>query len=418
MPDRGFVITFTDVTAERESAKTLFEMNELLERRVGDRTEELAIALSEAERANASKSRFVAVASHDLMQPLSAAKLFVSSLGERLDDAEGQRIVEKTEAALQGAEQIIAALLDISRLDAGKAVFKVQPVRLNDIFSPLRDELAPVAEAKGIALRIVESSLFVKSDAGYLRRIVQNLLSNAIRYTESGRVLLGAWRVGEVARIEVWDTGRGIPLADQETVFREFHRLSPGSGETGLGLGLAIVERACRGLGHGLGLWSEPGTGSCFSLTVPLHESQAHPIRTAKRPSEAPSGALDGMLMMLVENDADLAAAIALMVERFGVETIHATDAEEALEILHKIQLLPDAFVLDHHLGEGATGTELHARLRDLYGPVPAAIVSADRTRELRRLCEESGLPLLAKPLAVDRLRAFLESAAAASSQP
>ncbi|MEO0914747.1 MAG: ATP-binding protein, partial [Pseudomonadota bacterium] len=228
MPDRGFVISFTDVTAERQAAQALYEVNELLERRVDERTRELGIALDEAERANASKSRFVAAASHDLLQPLSAAKLFVSSLADRVGDADLQQVVGKAETALSSVENIIEALLDISKLDSGKAVFDVQAVRLAAIFGPLRDELSPVAAQKGIDLRIIDSSLTVKSDPGYLRRIIQNLVSNAVRYTTTGKVIVGARRSGDTARIEVWDTGPGIAEADQETIFQEFKRIDSG----------------------------------------------------------------------------------------------------------------------------------------------------------------------------------------------
>ena len=173
MPDQGFVISFTDVTAERATARTLFDLNEMLEQRVDDRTRELGQALSEAERANASKTRFVAAASHDLLQPLSAAKLFVSSISEQTNPSDARAIAEKAEMALSSVEQFISALLDISKLDAGRAVFDVQPLRLSDIFTPLRNELVPLAQQKGIDLRVMDCGLTVKSDPGYLRRIVQ-----------------------------------------------------------------------------------------------------------------------------------------------------------------------------------------------------------------------------------------------------
>jgi signal transduction histidine kinase len=290
MPDRGFVISFTDVTAERSVARTLAEMNELLERRVEDRTQELGIALSEAERANASKSRFVAAASHDLLQPLSAAKLFVSSLSEEIETIEALRVIDKTEMALNSVEEFITALLDISKLDAGKAVFEVQPIRMSQIFDPLRNELTPLADQKGIELRILDSTLTVLSDPGYLRRIVQNLLSNAIRYTDTGKVLVGVRRIGGSARIEVWDTGRGIAKEDQVKIFGEFERVSPTKADMGLGLGLAIVERACKGLGHKFDLWSEPGVGSRFSLVAPTVTSlgpsgqKARPVSIHEEP--------------------------------------------------------------------------------------------------------------------------------------
>ncbi|MCG6904059.1 MAG: PAS-domain containing protein [Rhodobacter sp.] len=411
MPDQGFVISFTDVTSERSAARALFEINEQLEQRVEMRTAELGIALAEAERANASKSRFVAAASHDLLQPLSAAKLFISSLAERVDAPDAREIIAKTETALQGVEQIIEALLDISKLDAGKAVFQVQPLRLSKIFDPLRNELSPTAAAKGIRLTMLHSDLIVKSDPGYLRRIVQNLLSNAIRYTDKGRVLVGVRRNGQSARIEVWDTGSGIAASDQQMIFQEFKQLAPANGTPGLGLGLAIVERACRGLDHPLVLWSEPGVGSCFSLNVPIDFSDA-PAESEMNPGAGAAGkSLAGMLVMLVENDPAVAQAITIMIESHGAEVIAFGNAEEALEIIQEIQLLPDAFLLDYQLGAGLSGTALYEEIFNRYGTVSAAIISADRTRALRTECNRLGLQLLRKPIDRERLRHFLQTA-------
>ena len=278
MPDRGFVISFTDVTSEREAARALSDMNETLEAGVIARTEELGVALAEAERANASKSRFVAAASHDLLQPLSAAKLFMSSLSDQLENPQSLTVLGKAENALAAVEAIIEALLDISKLDAGKAVFDVQPVLLSAILGPLRDQLTPVAVAKGVTLTIVDSGISVASDPGYLRRIIQNLISNAIKYTDAGRVVVGVRHKGGCARIEVWDTGPGIAMHDRPRIFQEFARLDGAAGNEGLGLGLAIVERAAKGLGHDLSLWSEVGRGSCFAL-----QAQIAPLPTAIR---------------------------------------------------------------------------------------------------------------------------------------
>lgn len=406
MPDRGLVISFTDVTSERAAARTLFEMNELLEQRVKDRTHELGVALAEAERANASKTRFVTAASHDLLQPLSAAKLFVSSLSEQTDPKDARDIMGKAEMALRSVEDFIAALLDISKLDAGKAVFDVQPLPLSKIFEPLRNELMPLARQKGIDLTILDCSLVVESDPGYLRRIVQNLLTNAIRYTDEGRVLVGVRRAGSAARIEVWDTGRGIAHADQITIFKEFERLSPDNADTGLGLGLSIVERACKGLDHSLSLWSDLGVGSCFSLNVPIHEGQPQPCDPQMPPPPAP--VVTDQLILLVEDNPQLAQALTAMVESFGNTVIHAHDAEEALGLLAEIELVPDAMLIDYQLGAGCTGTQLLEKITARYGPVPAAIVSAERSRVLRETCKTLGVCLMPKPVEKQRLEQLL----------
>ncbi|MEM6339574.1 MAG: PAS-domain containing protein [Pseudomonadota bacterium] len=408
MPDGGFVISLTDVTAERQAAAALFEMNEQLERRVEERTTELGIALAEAERANASKSRFVAAASHDLLQPLSAAKLFISSLGERLRDNDGADIVEKAESALSSAEEIIEALLDISKLDAGKAIFNIKPVRLEAILRPLRTELEPLAAAKGLDLRVIASDLVVHSDPGYLRRIVQNLISNAIRYTDNGKILVGIRRNGGSARIEVWDTGHGIAQDDQATIFQEFKRLGPTRPQEGLGLGLAIVERACNGLGHPLSLWSEPGTGSCFSLNVPIADDVQDIALTALREPGSLAKPEAGLLVLLVENDTTLANAISIMLESWGVDVIHAQSGEEALAILSEIDLRPDAMLLDYQLGNGINGVDLYGEIELHFGAIPTRIISADRKRIIRQMCAAAGLEIINKPIDRHKLNEFL----------
>ncbi|MFQ6553008.1 PAS-domain containing protein [Aestuariibius insulae] len=408
MPDGGFVISFTDVTAERQAAQALFEMNELLERRVEERTLELGDALSAAERANASKSRFVAAASHDLLQPLSAAKLFVSSLADRPQDDAARDMIAKAETALSSVEDIIDALLNISRLDSGKADLRVEPMRLSAVLGPLLDELGPVAEAKGIELRVVDSSLTVDSDPGYLRRIIQNLMSNAIRYTEAGRVVVGARRTGRFARIEVWDTGPGIAKDDRDTIFKEFRRLgNKEAGPTGMGLGLAIVERACHSLDHPLSLWSEPGIGSCFSVGVPIHAKDL-PEPKIHRPTERPHGSCEGLIVLLVENDLQFARAASITIEDWGAHVIHAASGKEALDLLEEIQITPDALILDFQLSDDMTGIEVHDCICDIYGDIPARIVSADRSRTLRQACVDRGIDLIAKPIDLEKLHGFL----------
>ena len=411
MPDRGFVISFTDVTSEREAARTLFEMNELLERRVDERTRELGVALAEAERANASKSRFVAAASHDLLQPLSAAKLFVSSLADQLTEPDLNGVIDKTETALASVESIIEALLDISKLDSGKAAFSIQPVQLSAILGPLRDELTPVANTKGIDLRIVDSQLSVRSDPGYLRRIIQNLITNAIRYTDTGKVVAGVRRNGGSARIEIWDTGQGIDPADQAAIFQEFKRLDTAGADQGLGLGLAIVDRACNMLDHPLCLWSSPGKGSCFSLNVALNPDQRALATQTAAPLPASELRHLGQVILLVENDMQLARAMVMMIEGWGAEVLHAQDAQEALMLLSDIDLIPDAMLLDYQLGTDMSGIDLCQKIFKKYSAVPTAIVSADRTKELRKTCAQMGVDIIAKPIDKHRLSTFLRRA-------
>ena len=408
MPDRGFVISFTDVTSEREAARALAEMNETLERGVIERTEALEEALAEAERANASKSRFVAAASHDLLQPLSAAKLFMSSLSDQLHDTDAHGVLGKAENALLGVENIIEALLDISKLDARKAVFDIQPVLLSAVLAPLRDELTPMAVAKGLDLTIVDSSLSVMSDPGYLRRIVQNLITNAIKYTKEGRIIVGVRRNGGSARIEVWDTGPGIAEGDRKTIFQEFERLDQPTKTEGLGLGLAIVERAAKGLGHDLSVWSSLDHGSCFSLNTEI-APLARNTWPGVPSSEADwQDALTGMIVLLVENDLRLANAMSLMIEGHGAEVLMAHSAREATDLLSEIQLVPDVLLLDCQLGPGASGVALYSDIKRNFGDVPTAIISADRSKELQHDCARLGLRQLAKPIDKENLLRFL----------
>ena len=403
MPDRGFVISFSDVTTEHAAAAALSQMNERLEQGVRDRTTALNIALKEAERANASKTRFVAAASHDLLQPLSAAKLFMSSIGDRLQDDEGRSTLRRAETALVNVEKIIEALLDISRLDAGQAVFRVQPVNLNAILGPLADDLGPVASDKGIALDIAPASLTVQSDPGYLRRILQNLIGNAVKYTAKGRVAVWTEQMGDHVRVIVKDTGPGIPPEDQRRIFQEFERRDHDATTPGLGLGLAIVERACAGLNHDLHLQSEPGTGSTFSVDIRLATMQAVAPRTADA-QPAATNRFQGTIILLVENDADLLSAMIQMLEAEGAEVLPATSADEAMTLLHEIDLAPDLMLLDFQLGQGATGLDLWRDVQSDFGPIPGLILSANRSPDLRAACARISAPLLRKPVAKDVL--------------
>ncbi len=408
MPDRGFVISFTDVTAERAAARAMTDMNEQLERRVNDRTRELAVALSEAERANASKSRFVAAASHDLLQPLSAAKLFISSVMDQPDTPGVRNVIGKAETALASLEQIIEALLDISKLDAKRPAFDIQPVCLDAILSPLRDELTPVATAKGLDLRMVPSGLTVRSDPGYLRRIAQNLITNAIRYTDRGKVLVGVRRHGATARLEILDTGRGIALEDQESIFQEFKRLEGAGSELGLGLGLAIVERACKSLNHPLGLCSVPGRGSKFSVDLQIRSAPSAKHRVHSAAGEPTGLSQKGQIVLLVENDPQLANAMIIMIEGWGAHVIHAPNGEDALDLLKDIELTPDALLLDCQLGQGMSGLELFRQIRASYGAIPTRMISADRGPTLQRDCDAMELALLRKPIDRNVLFGFL----------
>lgn len=407
MPDGGFVMSFTDVTAERAAIEALSRANETLEARVMERTLELEDALGHAERANASRSRFVAAASHDLLQPLSAAKLFISSIGDEELAPGARTALDKAQNALLSVEGILGALLDISKLESGRAAVSVGPVRLDLLLARLNDEFGPIAAARGLRLRVLPSRLSVMSDPAYLRRILQNLIGNAIRYTDAGRVLVGVRRRGGMVRIEVRDTGPGIPEEEQDNIFKEFHRLNArASASEGMGLGLAIVERACALLGHPLGLTSQIGHGTCFMVQVPMTETTAPP--DGPRPSPSPRRPMQNRIVFLVENDGDLRRAMGLLLEKWGVSVLDAASGEEALDLIEELGILPDCFIVDHNLGEGMDGLRFLAEMAARHGAVPARIVTADRRPELRAACAEAGVDLMIKPLDARALESFI----------
>lgn len=408
MPDGGFVISFTDITAERAAMRAISQVNETLERRVTERTLELQDALAEAERANASKSRFVAAASHDLLQPLSAAKLYMASLDTDIHDPDQRQRLTKASSALQSVEHILGALLDISRLDSGRAAIHTTEIPLDVMLLQLRDELAPLAAEKGLRFDVVTNSAHVASDTTYLRRILQNLISNALRYTDHGRVLVGARKRGDRVVVEIHDTGPGIPPEQQEKVFDEFHRVNAtASAAEGLGLGLAIVDRACRLLDHPLTMRSAP-TGTRFSVDLPLASPSARPAERVDDPvADTP---LAHRIVLLVENDADLRSAISMTLENWGADVLACEGHAEAIALLREIDIAPDMILADYQLDEGATGTGLIADLRAAYGPLPAVVITANREPTVIAESAALSVPLLYKPLDLDALRAALEA--------
>lgn len=418
LPDAGFVLSFTDVTREREATRTLAQANETLERRVRERTLELQEALKTARRSNAARTRFVAAASHDLMQPLSAAKLYLATAtaGGGCETAPA-RAIARAEQALSSVEEIIGALLDISRLETGEEELTRTPIPLSEVIGPVATAFVPLAAARGLRLRVVDSSLTVLSDAHYLRRILQNLLSNAIRYTGHGSVLVGVRRRGGQARLEVHDTGPGIAEEHRAAIFEEFRRLHRrASAAEGMGLGLAIVERACARLGHPLDLVSEPGRGSAFRVTLDAVIGPA-----ARAPAHASPGEPGGdfgeaaPILMLVDDDAGLRSALVTLLESWGVAVIEASGAEEALALLDEVGIVPDGFLFDQQLGGAETGLSLARTVARRYGARPMRIMSADRSQALRDACARVRIPLLPKPLDMTHLRAFAAEAAEAA---
>src|SRR3954462_3810163 len=310
MPDGGLVTTATDVTPSVEAAEALERANENLERRVKERTEELtrlndalARAKGEAEEANVSKTRFLAAASHDILQPLNAARLYVTSLVERQGSGDDAQLVSNVDASLEAVEEILGALLDISRLDSGVLRPELSTFRVDELMRQLEVEFTPLAREKGLRLKFVISTRAVRSDRRLLRRLLQNLISNAIKYTPLGRVLIGCRTDNGKLRLDVYDTGLGVPKSKQRSIFEEFHRLDQGAKVArGLGLGLSIVERIARVLDHRVDLQSKAGRGSRFSVTVPVAPAVPRDAKKEK-PKRAEMTRLADLVVLCIDNE-------------------------------------------------------------------------------------------------------------------
>jgi PAS domain S-box len=415
LPGGGYVTTYTDVTAYKRAEQALIEANETLEQRVDQRTAELSEALAAtaqaqrtAEAANASKTRFLAAASHDLLQPLNAARLFTSALRQQPAlDAESRQLAERIDVSFRAAEDLLDALLDTSRLDTGSYRPEIGDFALAELFDSLQSQFAVLAEQRGLRLRVVPTGLAVRSDPQLLRRVLQNFLSNALRYTQRGSVLLGARRAGGEVRIEVWDTGPGIAAEQRARIFGEFQRLEQPSpwGEKGLGLGLSICDRIAAMLQHRLALHSRPGHGSCFAIVVP-RAAAAPPRRQAVR-----RGGSDEQLPLTVlclDDDAAILDGMRALLGRWGVDCRTARDVAAAAAELQRGGPV-DLILADYHLADGVDGLQALQQLRAVRDPLPpAALITADGSSELKQRARALGYPLLHKPVKPAALRALL----------
>ncbi len=356
LPGGGFVATFNDITAARAVEAELTRAKESLEERVAARTAELAEAKAEAERANHAKTRLLAAVSHDLAQPINAARLFASALEPALRGGAHGPAIGNIERALTASEALLGGLLDISRLDAGGLKPEVQPVELGALIAQLVEEHRATAAAKGLRLRAVRTRAWVASDPQLLRRVLQNFLGNAIRYTERGGVCIGVRRVGGRLRVCVVDSGVGIPVEDRARVFEEFRRLQRGG--QGLGLGLAIADRIARLLGHPLGLASAPGRGTSFWVELP---QVAAPIRAVPAAAPDPDPGARGSVL-IVDNDPAVLDGMRTLLSAWGLRTLTACGRDDAFAAGHVQR--PDLLLLDHQLDDGLTGLTLLAELR------------------------------------------------------
>jgi signal transduction histidine kinase len=418
LPDGGVVTTYTDVTQTVRVEEALEAANELLERRVDERTAELrqlnaelARAKNAAEEANLSKTRFLAAASHDILQPLNAARLYASSLTEgarQMGAEERADLARNVDASLEAVEDILGALLDISRLDAGATKPEISDVPVAELMRMLEIEFAAVARAKGLDLKFIPTTVAVRTDRRLMRRLLQNLISNALKYTLKGRVLVGCRRLPGAARIEVWDTGLGIPLEQQRAVFGEFQRLDQGARVArGLGLGLSIVERLGRVLDHSVALRSIPGRGSVFFVTAPLGRFVPRGENAANSPEIASDEPLNGLRVLAIDNEPRVLEGLRSLLERWGCRVATASGLSDARSALHEFGA-PDVVIADYHLDAG-DGVQAIRALRDEFGrAILAVLATADRGAEVRAEATLADATVMYKPLKPAPLRAQL----------
>ncbi|WP_303717671.1 PAS domain-containing hybrid sensor histidine kinase/response regulator [Brevundimonas naejangsanensis] len=405
IPGGGYATSYTDITALRRAARELEEANERLEARVADRTERLEEARRLAEDATASKTRFLAAASHDLLQPLHAARLFIAALREDADLAgsPARGLATNADRAIDSAHRLLTALLNLSKLEAGGVRPAVAPLALGGLFDELAREFAPVARAKGLTLTAAPSSLWIASDRDLLRSMLQNLIANAIRYTDRGRVLIGARRDGERVRILVCDTGRGIAEADRQAVFGEFVRL-PGApvDEPGAGLGLAIVQKLSDLLGHPLSLASHVGRGTTFRVAVPRVSAAPEPEGMADD-LRLP---LIGLRVLCVDNEPAILDALTALLDRWGAQAVTARSVAEARAAVGPF----DAALVDLHLGDDEPDGLAAVDWLRAQGVRRIALVTADTRDGLKEKAAAAGAVLLPKPVKPAALKAFLRS--------
>ncbi|WP_298854024.1 PAS-domain containing protein [uncultured Ruegeria sp.] len=424
LPDGGFLVELKDVTLEARATETL-------ENRVMERTAELThanaklvkeydekarveealrIAKERAEAAVSSKTRFLAAASHDLLQPINAAKLMISTLLEITRESDLHEMMERLDGAFGSAEQLLHSLLDISKLEtADPGTVSPTDVSLASMIAGIQGDQTLVAENKNVRLDVVPCSEIVNSDPVYLLRSIQNLVVNAIQYTESGgRVLVGCRRRGDKVILQVWDTGIGIALKDQERVFEEFTRAENVPLGSGMGLGLSVVDRACRLLGHKLSLRSKPGIGSVFSIEmdrVEAGQTVVEPLDLLANTSDVP---LD-FIVLVIENDRDVLFGTTQWLEQNGASVLPAQTPQEAMQFIRDFGMPPDIILADYQLDDGETGVNAVRQIREMtQTQIPAILITADRSETLRKDGLRLEITVMTKPVKLPRLRSLI----------
>lgn len=416
IPDGGVVITFNDATDSVRAAEALQKSNEELERRVVQRTMELtrlngelAVAKAAAESANLGKTRFIAAASHDILQPLNAARLFTSSLVERLKRSNDGALARNVDSSLEAVEEILTALLDISRLDAGVMTPELSIFRIDDLMETLSTEYAPAASKKNLVLKAMPCGATVETDRKLLRRVMQNFISNAIKYTKSGRILMGCRRKGRTLRIEIHDTGIGIPNSKRELVFQEFQRLSEDdSSATGLGLGLSIVERVARILGSDITLRTTHGKGSMFAITVPLSQVAIPRVRGKSPPRHQRPGLGGTTEVLVIDDEPAILDGMKHLLNGWGCSAHIALGSVEALRAYDSADGKIDMILADFHLDKEDGISLINELRRKARRPIPAILITADRSLAVTDQATVHDIHVLRKPVKPAALRAAM----------
>jgi signal transduction histidine kinase/CheY-like chemotaxis protein len=378
-------------------------------------------ARATAEAANRGKTQFLAAASHDLRQPLHAMGLFAAALSARAQDREARHLVSSINASVEALERLFSALMDVSRLDAGAIAPRRTAFALGPLFERVDREFAPLAAAKGLRLAVVPTRAWVDSDPVLLERILANLASNAVRYTERGGVVIGARRRGSRLALEAWDSGVGIPAAEREHIFEEFYQVaSPARpGGKGIGLGLAIIRRLAALLDHPISVSSQPGIGSRFSVEVPQMPGPAAEA-SAHAASVAESAPLAGACVAVIDDEEIVLQGMHALLGAWGANVIGATSCDAALSALGEAQTYPDLIIADYRIAPDEVGIDVIARLRDELGaPIPALLISGDSAAATLDTLRRSGVDFLLKPVLPEELKAHasrLYAAGASSS--
>lgn len=377
--------------------------------------QEIIAARQAAERANKANSAFLAAASHDLRQPVQALSLLNGALRRTVKDPLALDMIESQERSLDAMTNLLNSLLDISRLDAGAVSPDIEDFSMQRLIDRLSADFSRQAHQKGLEFEAGTCSTVIRTDPNLIGEIIQNFVSNAIRYTDKGSVRLGCEQIGDKLRVKVTDTGIGIEKDQLEAIFKEFHQCkTPGSNKEGFGLGLAIVRRLADLLGHELAVESTPGEGSCFCITMPVVAGKSKIVSERKSSDAAPKARGSG-LIVLIEDDVSVANAWGMLLEAEGYRVAMAESASQALAVVRHLDVDPDLIISDFYLLDGSTGVEAVAAIREDVGKlVPAFIVSGDTSKVVQDARSLENSQIMSKPVNTNRL---LESARTAISE-